>query len=134
MPRQLTLFALAISSSVLASSGFFRSGSRSSAVEETIFAPPSIIVFKTKPGKSTIRELWVLNNYGENFEIESISSDKGIVKIISQEKIDNRYKFELKITAPDVKGKEKLFKDVVTIAIKGGKKLKVPCRGFYSKY
>lgn len=94
--------------------------------------PPSIILYKAKPGKSIKKTVWLRNNYGEDFEVESVSSEKGIIKVLSQERVDNRYKFGLEITPPADTGKER-FTDVLHINIKGGKKLTVDCNGFYSK-
>ena len=74
-----------------------------------------------------------MNNYGDDFEIESASSEKGIIKILSQEKIDSRYKFELEITPPETKDLRKIFTDELTVKVKDGEKLRVNCRGFYSR-
>lgn len=94
--------------------------------------PPSIVLFNTKPKKSIKKVVWLLNNYGEDFEVESVSSKKGIIKVLSQEKVDNRYKFELEITPPADTGKKR-FTDVFYMNIKGGEKLRVYCSGFYSR-
>ncbi|MBA7711607.1 hypothetical protein ES703_120573 [subsurface metagenome] len=95
--------------------------------------PPSIIALKAEPHKPTKRKVWILNNYNEDFEIESVSSQKkGIIKVLSQEKIDNRYKFELEITPPAAEGKRMLFTDVFFVNIKGGERLQISCRGFYN--
>jgi hypothetical protein len=96
-------------------------------------SPPSISILGAGPQKPITREVWILNNYGGDFEVESVSSKKGIIKVLSQEKIDNRYKFELEITPPAAEGKTKTFSDVFFVNIKGGEKLEVACRGFYAK-
>ena len=96
-------------------------------------SPPSISILEARPQKPITREVWILNNYGEDFEVGSVSSKKGIIKVLSQEKIDNRYKFELEITPPAAEGKTKTFSDVFFVNIKGGGKLEVACRGFYAK-
>ncbi|MCJ7693061.1 MAG: DUF1573 domain-containing protein [Sedimentisphaerales bacterium] len=95
--------------------------------------PPKIIVFNAEPNKPTKKEVWILNNYGEDFEIESASSEKGIIKILSQEKVDGRYKFELEITPPETEDLRKIFTDELTVRIKDGEKLRVTCRGFFSR-
>ncbi len=95
--------------------------------------PSSLIIFKAEPQKPIKKEVWILNNYNEDFEVESASSQKNIIKISSQEKVGNRYKFELEITPPAPKGKQKSFSDVFFVNIKGGEKLRITCRGFYSK-
>lgn len=96
--------------------------------------PPSLIVYKAEPGVSVKKELWVLSNYDEDFEVESTSTKEGTIKVLSREKIDSRYKFELEITPPsDEKSQKKFFTDELFINIKGGEKLKITCRLFYSR-
>jgi hypothetical protein len=102
------------------------------ALPEFGLQPSSIVVRDAQAGKPTRRSLWVLNNYGEDFEIESASSDKGFIKVLSQEKVGRRYKLELEITPPTVIDKVAIFTDVFRVNIKGGRKLSVDCRGFYS--
>ncbi len=94
--------------------------------------PPALIVFNAEPQKPTIRKVWILNNYDEDFEIESASSKNDIIKVLSQEKIGNRYNFELEITPPATEGKSRTFTDTFFVNIKGGEKLQIACRGFYS--
>ena len=94
--------------------------------------PPSIIIYKAELEKAVTREVWILSNYDEDFEIESTSTQKGTIKVLSQEKIDKRYKFELEITPPAAeKGPKGFFTDVFFVNIKGGERLKVTCRMFY---
>jgi len=94
--------------------------------------PPSIIVLRAEPQKPIKRKVWILNNYNEDFEVESASSEKGIIKVLSQEEIRGGYQFELEITPPAVEGKSRLFTDVFFVNIKGGDKVLISCRGFYS--
>ena len=95
--------------------------------------PASIIVFNAEADKPSRKELWVLNNYNEDFEIESAFGDKDIIKVANQEKIDNRYKLELEITPPPAEDEQKRFLDIFRVNIKGGDKLKIRCRGFYRR-
>jgi hypothetical protein len=85
-----------------------------------------------QPQKSLTREIWVLNNYGEDFEVESTSSKEGIIKVLCQEKVGNRYKFELEIIPPRLAEGKRVFTDVFYVKIKGHKTLELNCRGFYS--
>ena len=93
--------------------------------------PSSITVINAKPKQTLKRELWILNNYVEDFEIESATSQKGLVKILSQEKVGNRYQFKLEITPPGKETGKRLFTDTLYVKVKGGRKLQIPCRGFY---
>ena len=47
--------------------------------------PPMIMILKAQPGIAVSREIWVLNNYKEPFEIESVTSQKGMAKLVSKE-------------------------------------------------
>ncbi len=93
-------------------------------------APPQIIAFNVEPGTPVTRKIWVLNNYGEDFKIESTSSQDGIIKVLSQDKIHNGYQFLLEILPPAAEGQTS-FTDIFYVNIKGGQKLAVKCRGFY---
>jgi len=95
--------------------------------------PPSINVLNAKPNEPMQKELWLLNNYDEDFEVESTSAKSGLIKVVSQEKVGNRYKFNLEITPPETASKAKIFTDTFTVTVKGGQKLDVVCRGFYAR-
>lgn len=96
--------------------------------------PPSLIVYKAEAEKPATKEVWILSNYDEDFEVESTSTQKGAIKVLSQERKGNRYKFELEITPPaPEKGQKRFFTDVFFVNIKGGERLKVTCRVFYSR-
>ena len=92
--------------------------------------PRRLNIFNFEPQKPITREVWVLNNYDEDFEVESVSSKRGYIRVLSQEKADNRYKFKLEITPPAVEGKIRTFMDVFSVNMKGGEKLEIPCRGY----
>ena len=93
--------------------------------------PPLLIVFYLDSQKSIKRYVWILNNYRENFEIESTSSKEGFIKVVSQKKIRTSYQLGLEITPPAVKDKKK-FMDEFFINIKDGEKLRIVCQGIYS--
>jgi len=102
-----------------------------SVLQDFKINPPSIFVSKAKPQKPIKKEVWILNNYEEDFEIESARPKGDIIKILSQEKIGKRYKFVLEITPPAVEDDKKFFSDTLYVKIKGGRKLRVNCNGFY---
>ena len=93
--------------------------------------PPLLIVFYLDSQKSIKRYVWILNNYGKDFEIESTSSKEGFVKVVSQKKIRTSYQLELEITPPILEGKKK-FMDEFFVNIKDGEKLRIVCQGIYS--
>lgn len=95
--------------------------------------PPQIMAFNSEPGKPIKRKIWVLNNYEEDFEIESTSSKNNTIKVLEQKKVRNGHQFEIQITPPAKEENQSLFTDEFLINIKGGERLEVICRGFYSR-
>jgi hypothetical protein len=92
--------------------------------------PSMLIVLYDNPAEPVKRTLWVINNYGEDFDIESTVSKGGIIKVLSQKKVGNRYQLELEITPPAGED-NKRFIDTFKINLKDGETLEVPCRGIY---
>ena len=96
--------------------------------------PPLLIIFNAEPNKPIVRKVSVLNNYGKDFEIESVSSKNDIVamKLLEQKKLRNGYQLDVEITPPAADGKPR-FTDEFSLNIKGGEKLSIKCNGYYSK-
>jgi hypothetical protein len=84
------------------------------------------------PQKPVKRNVSVVNNYGEDFEIESVSSDKDATRVLSREKVENGYELVLEVTPPPTQNYGSVFRDVFSVTIKGGPKLTLSCRCFYS--
>ncbi|HIJ52684.1 MAG TPA: DUF1573 domain-containing protein [Planctomycetes bacterium] len=95
--------------------------------------PRIVYVREAEPQKPVTKKVWVFSNYGEDFEVESTSSKKGTVKVLTQKKIRNGYELELQITPPDAEAKRRAFTDVFSVKIKGGRQLQITCYGIYSK-
>ncbi len=95
--------------------------------------PPMIMILNARPETAVSREVWVLNNYKEPFEIESVTSQKGMAKLASKELHENGYRLVIDLTPPVSKSKIRIFSDTIFINIKGGEKLEINCRGFYEK-
>ena len=95
--------------------------------------PPAINILNAEAGKAVERELWLLNNYNEEFEIASATSKEGIIKVTGQEKVGTRYKFKLSVLPPPIANSGKMFTDTLTITTKDGDKVEVICRGFYQR-
>jgi hypothetical protein len=90
-----------------------------------------LIVFNAEPGKAVIKDnIWVMNSYKEEFEIESTSSVKGLIEVLNMEKVGDQYKLTLQITPPDNDQVNKIFTDEFIVKIKGGEEINVRCRGF----
>jgi len=95
--------------------------------------PRIVYVREAEAKKPVTKKVWVFSNYGEYFEVESTSSKKGTVKVLTQKKSRNGYELELQITPPDAKAKRRVFTDVLSVKIKGGHQLQITCYGIYSR-
>lgn len=100
-------------------------------------SPPTLTLYDIKPEKSVPKKLWIINNYGEDFEVESTSSRSGHIKVLNHEKVKTtsggtRYKFDLEITPP-ASEKPQRFSDELVVKTKGGDELKVQCKGFFKR-
>ncbi len=95
--------------------------------------PAAINIINAEPGKPVQKELWLLNNYNDDFDIASVTSKEETMKLIGKEKMGNRYKLNLEITPPKAQGKEtlRMFTDTLTIKINDGDSIDVSCRGFF---
>jgi len=92
--------------------------------------PSMMIVFRAKPNEPITRQITVLNNYKEAFEIESIVSKENTIKLLNQSKISDGYSLDIEITPPPDNGKPR-FTDTLSIKIKNGETLTIPCNGYY---
>jgi uncharacterized protein YaiE (UPF0345 family) len=98
---------------------------------EYTISVPSLMMFGLKPGQAVAREIWILSNYEDDFEIESVSSQKGIIKLEEKMKVNNRYQLRVEVVPPPREGGTIVVSDLLAIKIKGGKTLTIPLRGFY---
>jgi hypothetical protein len=98
---------------------------------EFTVSPPNIMMFGLKPEKSVERDIWILNNYQEDFEIESVASQKGLIKLAGKNKVDNRYQLRIEVMPPRREGGSTLVSDMLQVKIKNGQTLPIPFRGFY---
>jgi len=108
--------------------------------------PPQILLFNQVEGKAVQREIWILSNYSDDFEIESVTSRKETVNLLEKKKIKGtatssssvgagrpgvRYQLKIEITPPPVEGQRAVFSDILDVKIKDGATLSITCRGFY---
>ena len=103
---------------------------RYDVVPKYTITPQMLIVFNAEPNKPVLRKILILNNYKEDFEIESTSSKNNTIKVIGQSKVNNGYQFEIEITPPE-QDKQLRFTDVFNINLKGGETKSVICNGYY---
>lgn len=93
--------------------------------------PPQVTLFNLKAEQSVQREIWIISNYQDEFEIESTDSQKGMIKVLDQKKVGNRYQLKVEITPPAQEGERAVFSDVLEVKIKDGEVLSIAFRGFY---
>lgn len=95
-------------------------------------ASPSVIIIRNADvGDIQKRSIFLTSNYNEPITIDSVKSDKGIVKVINQVQTENRFQFDVEITPPAKEGQLRVFSDTLHIKIKGKDEINIPCRGFY---
>jgi hypothetical protein len=110
--------------------------------------PAQFTLFNVKANLPIRRDIWVLSNYDEDFEVESITSQKGTMKVVKSRKIPRteqaeglpggiprggtKYQVTVDIIPPEMEGERRILADILEIKIKGGETLTVPCRGFYA--
>ena len=96
--------------------------------------PPMMIVFDAEPKTPTVRKISVLNNYKQDFEIESVTSNNHTigVRVLEKKKIKDGYQLDLEITPP-ASGDGIKFSDKFTIHLKNGETLPITCNGYFTK-
>jgi hypothetical protein len=102
-------------------------------VPEFQINPNAIVLRNVKAQRAEKRKVSVVNNYGRDFEIESIRSQKDAIRVVSREKVDKEYKLNLEIIPPVTEENGRVFRDVLSVKIKDGPDLTMSCRGFYSR-
>ena len=89
--------------------------------------PSGVFLLNPLPDKPSINKVSVVSNYGEDFEIASTSSEKGMAKVVNQKAIKDGYQLDIEITPPAPKGETRSFDDMVDVHLKGGQTLKIKC-------
>ena len=95
--------------------------------------PSMIMLHNVTPDELHIREIVVKNINKEQFEIKSISSKNGYVKVISKEQCAGDIKLKLQVTVPPIKTEQKYFRDFLGIKMDNSEKLIVRLNGFYHR-
>ena len=89
--------------------------------------PSSVMLLNPRSDEPSINKVSIVNSYGEEFEIESTSSEKGMAKVINQREIKGGYRLEVEITPPAPNHESHSFEDMVNVNLKGGETLKIKC-------
>jgi hypothetical protein len=91
--------------------------------------PATLIALKTTPDKPIRKTLYILSNYAEDFEIDSVTTSNDAIKIISEEKLQDKYEIILDIVPPSDIGNKRYFNSKLTVKISGGEELVINCVG-----
>jgi len=88
--------------------------------------PSGVFLLNPWPQEPNINKVSIVSNYGEDFEIESTSSEKGTAKVVNQHRIANGYRLEVEIMPPP-RDETRMFTDIVHVRLKGGEELAIKC-------
>ncbi len=91
--------------------------------------PSTLVALNLKPGASLRKTLYVKSNYGNDFNIASVTPANDSIKIVSQEKVSESYKIELDVIAPGKESTRKSFSSKINIKTDDGESLVVSCVG-----
>jgi hypothetical protein len=111
--------------------------------------PQQLTLFNVKANQPIQREIWIMSNYDEDFDIAIISSQHGTIKVLESKKMPGtpkpdapassnsgrtgtRYQVRVEITPPAQEDKRTMLTDVLEVQLKGGETLTVQCRGIYA--
>jgi hypothetical protein len=95
--------------------------------------PATIIIQSASPTEPIKKKVLVQSNYGGNFEIESVYSEKGSLKLLSQKKLEDGIELEVQIDPPQQARKVRFFTDWLYIQIKGGERVQVHANMWFAK-
>jgi hypothetical protein len=104
-----------------------------SALPKFRIVPKSIVVRGMATRQPIVKKLKILSNYNEDFELESLSSRNGAVKVLSNAIVNKGYELELQITPPVRKDKKSIFNETFFVKTKEGQQLAIPCNVYYSR-
>jgi len=94
--------------------------------------PATIIALNSEPGKPVRKVLYILSNYGEDLEVESVEASNDIIQIVSQQKQRDKYVITLDIVAPE-KIEKTHFNSKLIVKIVGADPLEISCIGSIKK-
>ena len=111
---------------------------RYTLLREYQFKPSYLLLSNADPNQPVTREVWLTNNYGEDFEVEEVSSPRNLVRLLSQEKVPSvnsneiNCRLKLSITPPPVT-KGQIVMDVFSVRLNNGKTLQLTFRSLQTR-
>jgi len=92
--------------------------------------PASIVLLHPTPEEPTINRISLVSNYAEDVEIESTSSEKGTMRVLSRQAMAGGYRLVVEVTPP-ARDETGGFTDALNIQLKNGETLSLNCYGRY---
>ena len=102
------------------------------------FVPALPMFFNAEPNIPVQKIVHLSNDFGEDFEIVSFSSERNLVDVLEKTKLapdgkgQIRYRLMVSMTPPMRTGEEKIFTDTLWVHLTNGQTLKLDCRGIYA--
>jgi hypothetical protein len=94
--------------------------------------PSQFVLLNTVPQQAVKRNLSIVSEADTDFTIDSVDSEKGLVKVTSQEKIAKGYRLGVEITPPvQAEGGPSVYRDVLHVHV-GPHVVAVDVRGIYA--
>ncbi|MBN2132495.1 MAG: DUF1573 domain-containing protein [Sedimentisphaerales bacterium] len=110
---------------------------RFTTLPEFQFTPPSLVLFNLKPGAPRRMDVWLANNYGQDFDIASVVSEQNLIDVVGKQKVPpkdgqgTRYRLTLSILVPDAEDGRESFNDTLSVHLAGGQVQRLQCHGYY---
>ena len=95
--------------------------------------PSKLLLTKLEPGKPQTGQILITSTDGEPFKIDSASSKKGFVKVISKQPRDKGIELTVQATAPTKKEHLLYLSDELEIKTNNGETITVPYIGLYRR-
>jgi hypothetical protein len=93
---------------------------------------PRIILQNVEPGQTITRDVFIKNNYGQDFSIASVVCQNNTMKIASQTKEGSSIKLIIEIAVPPQTNKVRRYiTDKLDITTSDGEVLTINCSGWY---
>jgi hypothetical protein len=103
------------------------------------FVPALPMFFNAKPSIPVEKAILLSNDYGEDFEIASFSSERSFVQVREKAKIapgdkgGTGYRLQVSVTPPaKTTDAQSIFTDTLLVHLTNGQTLRLDCRGFYA--
>ncbi len=101
------------------------------SVPDFKLTPQSLMVMNAEPQKPITRKVYVESNYGEEFDVESVSSKNGFARLIDKGKIGSRYQLEVELVPPATEATGG-FDDLLSVNLRDGRKLQLRAYGRFA--